>query len=168
MKDRLARPPSLVVVERVLGKAADVNDSVLRADVRPSIRRGFASIIESRPHESPGKPLSRIAESPPAFRRGASGGRVWVIRRNVSFRIIGDVDSARPDGAHRLGADDRLFGILIVELLRLGILVVVTGHVAGHQPAYSNRADRRNRYGSRAVELVCERLHGGENQQSFI
>ena len=168
MKNRLARPPCLVVVERVFWKAADVDDSVLGADVGPAVGRGFAAIVESGPHESAGEPWPRIAEAPPAFRGGASSGCVWVVGRYVSFGVIGDVDSASADGAHRLGTHHRLFGILVVVLLGLRILVVVADHVAHGQPTDPNRANGSDRHRSRDVESVGHGFHRRKDQQSFV
>src|SRR5579863_8627238 len=134
MKNRARRPPGLVVVESVLGESAGVDDSVLRTDIGPTIRRWFATIVESGPHKSAGEPISRIAEAPPAFGRSAAGVGVGIVGTDVAFGGIGDIDAARADRAHSFRAHDGLVGMRLVESLGLRVHVVVTSHIANHQP----------------------------------
>src|SRR5580692_6161637 len=85
MQHGLLSPPRLVVVEGVFGKSAGVDDAVLRADVGPAVGRGLAAIVEAGPHEAAGQPGAGVAETPPAFGRGAAGCGVGIVGADVAF-----------------------------------------------------------------------------------
>src|SRR6185312_17284657 len=65
MQHRLVGPPRLVIVIDILGKSARVHQPEVRADARPAIRRGFAAVIKSRPHEPAAREWMRRVIRPP-------------------------------------------------------------------------------------------------------
>ena len=55
MQHRLIRPPGLQIIHAVLGKAADIENAVLRRDGRPAEGHRLAAIIEAGPDAHAGK-----------------------------------------------------------------------------------------------------------------
>ena len=166
VEHRLRRPPGLVVVEGVFGKAARVDDSVLRTDVGPLVGRGLPAIVEPGPHESPGKPWPRVAEPPPAFGGCASGRGVRVIRTHEALASICDVNAASADRADRFGAHHRFVGILFVKLLRARVHVVIAGHVPNSEPTGSDRAGWSDGHRTRAIVLLRDGFHSSQDQST--
>src|SRR5262245_13787137 len=80
MQHWFGSPPGLVVIEVVFGEAAHVDDSELRVDGRPSVRCGFAAIVEAGPGEPARQPLPRSIEFPPFFGELRPGGVVQIVR----------------------------------------------------------------------------------------
>ena len=168
VQNLLGCPPGLVIEECVLRESAHVDDSVLRTDVGPSVRRGFAAIVEPRPHKASQQPRPRIAEAPPAFSRSASRRGVRVIRTHIAFAGVGNVDAARANGAHGFRSHHRPAGMRVVKSLGAGVHVVVAHHVAYHQAAGSNRPGRSDRHQPRTILLGCDVLHRGQDTHSPI
>src|SRR6185503_2865056 len=166
MQNLFAGPPGLVVVKRVFRKSAHVDDAVLRADVRPSVGRGFTAIIEAGPHKPTGKPRARIAEAPPTLSRCAAGGGVRIVGTDITLFKVSDVDAARAYGTHGFCADYRLFRVLLVIRLGSWIHVVVAHDIALHKAADPNGANRRDGYGAGTVVLHRRGFHGGKNVQA--
>ncbi len=95
VQHRRRRPPRLVVVERVLREPAEVDDAVLRADVRPRVRRRLAAIVEAGPHEAARDHGRALTNCHQPARRGAARRGVRVVRADDALGSIGDVDAAR-------------------------------------------------------------------------
>src|SRR3974390_3463921 len=123
MQHRLGSPPNLVVVKRILGKTAGIDNSVLRTDIRPPVWRRLPAIIEACPYKDAREPSLRIAESPPPLGRCSSRCRVRIVRTNKTLLRIGDVNPASAHGAHCLCANYRLLWMRFVISRCLRILV---------------------------------------------
>src|SRR5579872_1033402 len=68
VQHRFRSPPGFVVMKIIFGKPAGIDDAKLRADRRPSVRRGLTAIIEAGPGETSGKPFACGIEFPPLLR----------------------------------------------------------------------------------------------------
>src|SRR5215472_16764989 len=135
MEHRPLRPPGLVIEECVLGKAADVDDAILRADVRPAIGRGLTAIIKAGPDEAASEPFLRIAKTPPPFGRGATGGGVRIVGADEALRGIGDIDATRAHGAYGFRTDYWPVRMSLVICRSLRVLIVVSNHIADSEAA---------------------------------
>ena len=89
VQHRLAGPPRLKVEKAVLRETAGVDDAVLRADIRPAVRRGFAAIVEACPDEAARQPGTRVAEAPPTFARCAAARGVGIVRADIA--VLGSI-----------------------------------------------------------------------------
>src|ERR1019366_631429 len=127
------------------------DNPVLRADVWPLVRRGFAAIVKARPDEAAREPRPRIAEAPPAFSRGTARGGVGIVGTYITFAEIGHVNSARTDRTYGFSADDRLLRMGLVIGFRAWVHVVVAHHVALYQGADTNCADGSDRHWPRTI-----------------
>src|SRR5215813_926285 len=110
-------PPSPIVKIVVLGEAASIDDAVMRADARPSVREKLAAVIETCPDKTTGKELSRIVDLPPSFDAKTIAGEIDIVGAGVSFYAILRINSTSGIRARRFRADGRLLWKFCVELV---------------------------------------------------
>src|SRR5438105_3652506 len=94
MEHRLRLPPRLVVIKNVFGKTACVQNSKMRTDAWPRIRRGLAAIIKAGPVECARQKLARGENPPPSFCRRCISGVIHVVSADVTFQFIVGVNAA--------------------------------------------------------------------------
>src|SRR3954466_8337046 len=110
MDQRLIGPPPGAVIEViVLGKAAGVENSELRADAREfGVGSRLAAIVEAGPDETAGDVRAVGDDGPPFLRRGRPPRMLGVVSaHDVPRRIVG-IFAARRDGAPGFRSVDRL------------------------------------------------------------
>ena len=105
-------PPRAVVIIIVLGEAAGVEDSELRADAREGVvGRRLAAIVEAGPDEAAGD-VRPVGDDRPPFLGGGRPPRMLGVvgADDVARRVVG-IFAARRDRASGLRAVDRLLGM---------------------------------------------------------
>src|SRR5689334_6372258 len=95
MQHWLRLPPRLVVIENVLGKTASVENSKMRTDAGPGVRRRFAAIIEAGPVEGARQERALGEDFPPAFGRGRVAGMIHVVSADVASLFVVRINTPR-------------------------------------------------------------------------
>src|SRR5262249_22950423 len=104
MQQRLVLPPRSIVIEDVFGKAAGVENSKMRTDARPRVRRRLATIVEAGPTEGAGEKRAFRKYLPPGLGRRGVAGMIYVISAEVAFHLVVFVNPAGEELAAHLRA----------------------------------------------------------------
>src|SRR5215813_6284231 len=95
MQHRFVLPPRSVVIEDVFGKAAGVENSKMRTDARPRVRRRLAAIVEAGPTERAGEKRALRKYLPPTLGGRGVAGMIYIISADIAFLFVIHVNAPR-------------------------------------------------------------------------